>query len=238
MLKRSLISIVIPTFNEKGNVVRLIKKLKKTAFKNKMRAEIIIIDDNSPDGTADAVRHAFSKDKNVGLWVRKGKRDLAQAILYGINESRGNVIVCMDADFNHDPDVIPALINRLKKADLVIASRFIDGGGMDDKKRYFFTLIFNLFLKNIFTFPSTDNTSGFYAIRKRTLLDLPLSQIYKGYGEYHLRFVYLAKKRGLTIQEVPVYYKKRIYGQSKSKLLLMFFKYLWVSLSITLQNVF
>ena len=142
----------------------------------------------------------------------------------------------MDADFNHPPHAIKKLINELKHHDLVIASRFIKGGGMQDKARGVFTYIFNLFLKYIIGFPIIDNMSGFYVIKKDILFKLPIKQIYSGYGEYHLRLVYLAKKQSLKIKEIPVFYPKRKHGKSKSNLLKMFFRYLFVAFKLKLTD--
>ncbi len=143
----------------------------------------------------------------------------------------------MDADFNHPPELIPKLIDNLKNNDLVIASRFIKGGGMEDRIRYIFTYIFNLFLKYILGFPTMDNMSGFYAIKKEKLNKLPLKEIYQGYGEYHLRLVWYAKKINFKIKEIPVFYQNRKYGKSKSNLIKMFFKYLYLALKLKLIKI-
>ena len=138
----------------------------------------------------------------------------------------------MDADFNHPPELLPKLIKETEKFDFVVASRFIKGGGMEDKIRYFFTFIFNFFLKNFLGFPTMDNMSGFYAIKKEKLNLLPLKKIYYGYGEYHIRLVWYAKNMYFKIKEVPVFYPKRKFGKSKSNLIKMFFRYLLVSFKL------
>ena len=227
-----MLSIVIPTYNERENIIRLIKVLQNNLKKLKALYEIIIVDDNSPDDTAKAIRENLKTNKNIRIFVRKNERGLASAIYFGIKRAKGNIIVGMDADLNHPPQLIPKLIEELGSTDLIVASRFIPGGGMEDKARYLFTYIFNLFLKYFLRFPTMDNMSGFYAIKRDTLLQLPLKEIYRGYGEYHLRLVYLAKKYGLKIKEIPVFYKKRTYGKSKTSLFKMFFIYLWIALNL------
>ena len=227
-----LFSLIIPTYNEKENILRLIKELQKNLNSVKELYEIIAVDDNSPDGTGAAAEKAFRKNKNIRIFVRKKDRGLATAIFFGINKSKGDVVVGMDADFNHPPELIPQLSGKLIDADMVVASRFINGGGMEEKGRYFFTYFFNLFLKYLLGFPTMDNMSGYYAIKKPALLKLPLGKIYRGYGEYHLRLVYLAQKIGLKIKEIPVFYSKRNYGQSKSNLIKLFFSYLWTALNL------
>ncbi|MGB9883252.1 MAG: glycosyltransferase [Microgenomates group bacterium] len=217
-----MLSIVIPTYNEAKNIIKLINRILSLNEK----VEIIIVDDNSPDGTAKEIIKNFYANKKIKLIVRKKKRGLGTAILEGIKVAKGKIIVGIDADFNHPPELIPKLIENVKNYEFVVASRFIKGGGMEDKFRYFFTYLFNLFLKYILGFPTMDNMSGFYAIKKEKLRLLPLNKIYYGYGEYHLRLVWYAKIFNFKIKEIPVYYKKRNYGKSKSNLLKMFFIYI------------
>ena len=217
-------SIIIPTFNEKENIILLIKELEKIL--HNLNYEIIVVDDNSSDGTYKEIIKHFGNDKNVKAILRKNERGLASAILHGIKRSKNSLIIGMDADFNHPPEFIPKMLDAIEEYDLVVASRFIKGGGMEEKKRYPPTFLFNWFLKYFLTFPTMDNMSGFYSIKKDKLLKLPLEKIYKGYGEYHLRLVYLAKVKGLKIKEIPVFYKKRRYGNSKSNLPKMLILYL------------
>ncbi len=232
-----MISLIIPTFNERKNIINLIRKIQLILTSPNIKYEIVAVDDNSPDMTAVEVRKKFKKNKNIHLFVRKNIRGLASAILFGIKKSKGDVIIGMDADFNHPPEKIITLIKELKNHDLVIASRFIKGGGMEDKVRYLFTYIFNLFLKHILGFPTMDNMSGFYAIKRKDLFKLPINRIYTGYGEYHLRLVYLAEKHGLIITEIPVFYPNRRNGRSKTNFLKGFFVYLWNALKLRFTKI-
>ena len=232
-----MISIIIPTFNEYGNITSLVKYIYQILIKANIKFEIIIVDDNSPDQTALEIKREFKNNKNIRLFVRKRIKGLASAILYGIKKAKGKIIVGMDADFNHPPEKIITLVEEIKSHDLVIASRFIKGGGMEDKVRYFLTCVFNLLLKYILGFPTMDNMSGFYAIKKEKLSKLPIADIYRGYGEYHLRLDYLSKKNNLKIKETPVYCPERRYGQSKSNLFIMFFIYLWTGLKMKLKKI-
>jgi len=233
-MKKDKTSIIIPTFNEKGNIVKLAKEILRVARKNNLDLEIIVVDDNSPDKTAAAVRKNFTKEKRVRLFVRTKEKGLASAILFGIKRGRGEVILGMDADFNHPPSLIPKILEKLKAHDLIVASRFIKDGGMEEKGRYWRTLVFNLVLKHLLGFPTIDNMSGFYAISKEKLFKLPLKQIYRGYGEYHLRLLHFAKMAKLKISEVPVYYPKRKYGKSKSDLSKLVFLYTSVALKLSI----
>lgn len=231
-----MISIIIPTYNERENICRLIPAILSVVNDAKIQTEIIIVDDDSPDKTADEVRRRFGQDRRVVVSVRKYERGLATAILHGIRQSKGEIIIGMDADFNHPPELIPNLVRTLSKSNLVIASRFIKGGGMEEWGRYFGTLLFNLLLKYILGFPTMDNMSGFYAIRKDKLKELDLDKIYKGYGDYHLRLVWYAKSKKYSIYEIPVFYRRRTYGESKSHLLSLFASYLFCAAKLRLKK--
>lgn len=220
----SLISIIVPTYNEAQNIIPLLKKISKTLSLLAKKFEIIVVDDNSPDKTGEIVNKYTKINPLVSVIIRTKDRGLGKSIGAGIKKASGDIIVGMDADFNHDPKVIPVLVKGLEKSDLVVASRFIKGGGMQDKKRFIFTLLFNKFCETI-GFPKTDNTSGFYSVRKKTLDKIGIDSIYYGYGDYHLRLVYFIKKLNYSIAQVPSYYKERYSGQSKSKMIEMAIKY-------------
>lgn len=224
------ISIIIPTLNERGNVIPLVNGIIDIINHFSFKAEIIVVDDNSIDKTEKILKESFPKNPRLRIYKRINVKGLATAILYGIKKAKGSIIIGMDADFNHPPTLIPKLIQQLETNDLVVASRFIKGGYMSNSWRYFPTLIFNLFLKYILNFPTLDNMSGYYAIRKNILFQLPIDSIYQGYGEYHLKLMYYSRKHQLQIREIPVKYGQRRYGKSKSKLIKNFFIYLWTAI--------
>ncbi|NCN45886.1 MAG: hypothetical protein COU63_03905 [Candidatus Pacebacteria bacterium CG10_big_fil_rev_8_21_14_0_10_36_11] len=225
MKNNLLVSVIIPTFNEKQNISLLITKLEKQL--QKISHEIIVVDDHSSDGTITDLTKLSRSNQNISFYLNPPPVGLSKSILLGITKAKGKVIVGMDADFNHDPAVINNLIKSVVSDDfdLVVASRFMAGGGMDDKLRFYTTKFFNYLLRKIFLFPITDNTSGYYAIQAKVLKKMSLKKIYQGYGEYHLRLVYTAKRMGLRIKEIPVYYQERKYGVSKSKLFEMLKNY-------------
>ena len=157
--------------------------------------------------------------------MRPDNHGLGLSILEGVLAARGQIIVGMDADFNHEPADLPKLISGLGDKELRVASRFVTGGGMSDQWRFWPTLGFNALFR-LFGFPIWDNTSGYYAIHRANLLSLQPEKIYYGYGDYHLRLLHAAKKEGYNITEVPTFYRPRPSGQSKSKLLPMAVSYL------------
>lgn len=222
-----LYSVVIPTFNEAGNVGSLIHEI-INIFEQQVKSrafEIVVVDDNSQDGTQQVVEKISQKDDRVHLLVHAGKPELAGSILQGIKASRGAVVVGMDADFNHHPRFLIDLIKALDHADVVIGSRFIKNGGMADSWRYWLSWLVNLYFRVRYHFPIWDNTSGYYAIHRKKLQQLDLAYIYRGYGEYHLRLIAEAARRQYHLYEVPIYYYPRRYGTSKSKFWKMFVTY-------------
>lgn len=224
-MKKKIVSIILPAYNERENLLRLIPAiLAEFSGSSEWNAEILVVDDDSQDGTADVLRKRFSG--KIRLIVRKHERGLASAIAEGIRQSRGSTILGMDADGNHDPRNIPALLSGLRSADLVVGSRFVTGGGMMWGIQCALSLVSNLILFHVFRFPVRDNTSGYYVIGKKRLTALGTADIYQGYGDYHLRLVWLAKQAGLRIGEVPVRYAPRLHGQSKSRLSIMLITYI------------
>lgn len=183
------------------------------------------MDDNSTDGTIKRVQTLHTSLPQVRVIVRKKEdRGLGKSIRDGIRAAKGTIIVGMDADFNHDPQTLPSLLRSLHRSDLVVASRFVKGGGMSNVFRQIPTFSIACVFR-LLGMPIWDNTSGYYAVHKTTVEKLGIDRIYYGYGDYHLRLVAFAHKAGLQIIEVPTFYKKRLGGVSKSKLLEMLFSY-------------
>lgn len=218
-------SIILPTYKEKDNIVELIQAIFASLEPNGLEYEVVVVDDNSPDGTAEAVRRNFDGDGRVKLFVRTGERGLATAIRYGIEHSNGEIIVSMDTDFNHDPKILPQMIKFLEFYDIVIGSRFVMAGGMEDRFRQFSSLIYNYGIRLLFRTPVHDNLSGFFSIRRAELEALDLDQIYYGYGDYFIRLLMVAHKRNYRMLEVPVFYRLRLHGHSKTQFLSIFTQY-------------
>jgi dolichol-phosphate mannosyltransferase len=218
-------SVILPTYNEKDNIVELVQAIHRNLETDGFNYEVVIVDDNSPDGTADQVHSAFEDDPRVKLYVRTEERGLATALRYGAEHSDGEVLVFMDTDFNHDPAVIPQLIKFLEYYDVVIGSRFVMRGGMEDPARYVFSFVYNLGLRFLFGTRVWDNLSGFFAIYRERLLELDLDQIFYGYGDYFIRLLMVGWRRGWCMLEIPVFYRLRMHGHSKTQFLGIFSQY-------------
>ncbi len=214
------ISVVLATYKEKENITKLISAILKTCKKNSISCEVIIVDDNSPDGTADVVRKSFAKNKNVKLIVRKDERGLGTAVGRGIKASTGDVVIFMDSDFSHEPELIPEIMKKIKDYDIVNGSRYLKGGGLETKfYRKLLANIMRIYMTIVLQLNITDYTNGYIAIRRSILDKLDQRNIFYGYGDYYFRLFYRAMEKGASIAEVPSHYRFREGGESKTHLL-------------------
>jgi dolichol-phosphate mannosyltransferase len=228
------VSVILPTYNERKNIVDLAQAIQHELEKARISYELIIVDDNSPDGTAEAVRERYDGDPRVRLFVRTEERGLASAIAYGIRQADGDNVAVMDTDFNHDPALLPQMVKFLEYYDIIIGSRFTMGGGMEDRTRYVLSFLFNFFVRMVLRTQIQDNLSGFFTMRRDKLLAMDISRIFQGYGEYFMHLLFLAWRRHYTILEVPAFYVLRRHGESKSRFFHMFFSYARAALAVRL----
>ena len=170
--------VVIPTYNEKDNIARLIKAV----LPADAELEVLIVDDNSPDGTAASVREMAKSDPRIHLLVRASKLGLGSAYVAGFRYALENnyvLIFEMDADFSHDPAAIPDLIAGAKEYDLVIGSRYKNGISVVNwpLRRLMLSLLASLYVRIILGLPVNDCTSGFKCFNRRVLERLDLSKV-------------------------------------------------------------
>ena len=228
------VSVILPTYDERDNIVPLVQAIQRELGDAGIAYELLIVDDSSPDGTAQVVRDHFGNDERVRLFVRTEDRGLARAIVYGINRAQGDTVAIMDTDFNHDPAMLPQMVKFLEYYDIIIGSRFTMGGGMEDRWRYLGSFMFNFFVRVILRTQIQDNLCGFFTIRRDKLLNMDVERIFDGYGEYFMHLLFLAWRKRYTILEVPVFYIKRPHGKSKSRFLNMLVNYSWTALQVRL----
>lgn len=218
------VSIILPTYNERDNICDLIDAIDRELSATDLSYEVLVVDDSSPDGTADLVRERYqlsgdsSADGRVKLFVRTTDKGLAKAIRYGLERATGRTLVVMDTDFNHDPAMIPQMVDVLRYYDLVIGSRFVMRGGMEDQMRYRMSFLYNVFIRSLFHTQIQDNLSGFFAVRRDNLFRLQgkFDRIFYGYGDYFIRLLLVAWRSDWKILEVPVFYILRRHGESKT----------------------
>lgn len=210
------VSIVLPTFNERDNIAPLIDGL--IAHMGPIPTEIIVVDDDSPDGTADIVASQAARHDGVRLLSRVGERGLTSAIEAGIRQSRGNIVVWMDCDLSMPPEVVPHLVEAVDcGSDIALGSRYVAGGrdvGHSWTGRAFSRTI-NLFASLFLSRGIRDYTSGFIAARRNVFDRLALRG---DYGEYCIDLLAGAQALGLSMKEIPYTCTPRQRGESKTAL--------------------
>jgi len=206
------VSAILPTYNERDNIADLIAAIFRLA---PQVTEIIVVDDDSPDGTWAVVAELAKADPRVQLLRRIGERGLTSALKAGFAQATGDAVLWMDCDFSMPPQVIPSLLRELEEADVVLGSRYVRGGkdvGHSWSARLFSRLI-NLFAALLLGFAIHDYTSGFVVARREVLQSLPLRG---DYGEYCIDFLYRAWRKGYRVKEVPYTCLPRRAGESKT----------------------
>ncbi len=211
------VSVVLATYNERDNIVKLVPALVSNLKSSSLDYEIIIVDDKSPDGTADAAGEAFARNRKVKVIVRN-ERGLATALRRGVEESSGDVVVLMDTDFSHNPSMVSDLASLAFKSGVANGSRFVRGGRFVARfYRSLGTRLVQLFARILLGIPCTDFTNGFVAVRSGAFKKLDFNKVFVGYGDYCIRLFYYLHRAGLGISELPSIYKPRIHGASKTK---------------------
>jgi len=211
------LSIIIPTYNEADNIAELINRIEQSL--KGYNFEVIIVDDNSQDGTAGIVNELCKTYKNVKLFKRLEKRGLASAVVYGVNKTNAEVIVILDADLQHPPEIIPALFEKLKKDDydIVIASRYICGSRIKEWSlwRKFISLC-AIFLAK-FLLPETrgigDVTSGYFIFKRDVIKGVSFNA-----KSFKLLLEILVKANYKSVTEIPYTFTCRKKGRSKLNL--------------------
>lgn len=212
------VSIVIPTYNESENIKGILHLIKEHLPKNTM-VEAIVVDDNSPDGTGKIAEDYFKslKEKTrytINVINRKTKEGLSSAILNGIEQAKGKIVVVMDSDFSHPPQLIPKLVEVLKqsKTDIVVASRYLNGGNIQgwSLKRKIISKIGTMIAKKGLGINQSDPMSGFFAFNKDVIKGINFDAI-----GYKLLLEMIVKAKGVSIKEIPYTFLDRQNGKSK-----------------------
>lgn len=216
--------IILPTYNEKGNIENLVEKIHEISKKVKnWRLEILIVDDNSPDGTGKIAAKLARQWQGV-YFISGQKKGLGAAYVrgmdYAIKKMKAAVLFQMDADFSHNPEKIPEFLKKIEKGyDFVIGGRYLKGGSIPQNwgvKRKIFSIGGNLIVRSILGhFSISDWTSGFRAIKKDYFQKVRHSLLkYRGYT-FQIAFLHKALHNGAKVTEIPIHFIDRKYGQSK-----------------------
>lgn len=230
------LAVVLPTFNERGNIEPVLEKL--AGALGGISYEVIFVDDDSPDGTAAAVRDIARNNPRVRVLQRIGRRGLSSACLEGMMSTPARYIAVMDADLQHDERILPAMLAKLKEGqlDLVVATRNTGGGGMGEfaKKRVLLSNLGRKLSQLVSHTDLSDPMSGFFIVNREFLEEVVHSA--SGVGFKILLDLVASGRRPVRFDEVPYTFRQRIHGISKLDILVGI-EYLQLLLDKTIGNL-
>lgn len=208
--------IIVPTYNEAENIFQLLDAVHAQV----PGVDILVVDDNSPDGTAVMVEERMKGDPRLSLMKRAGKLGLGSAYIAGFRQAlaRGyEVVFEMDADFSHNPAYLPRFLEAIKEADLVIGSRYVEGGGVENWtfSRKLISLGGSMYARFILGVPYRDLTGGFKCFRRETLSAIDLDGVHSEGYSFQIEITYRVHQKGLRIREIPIVFSDRVGGKSK-----------------------
>jgi len=213
------IRIVVPTYNEAENLPKLVNALFALPLPE---LNLLVVDDNSPDGTGKmADELALNHPGRIGVLHRPGKMGLGSAYIQGFQwclEHGAQAIGQMDADFSHPIEKIPVLVDTLSTCDVVLGSRYVPGGALDERWpfwRKWLSGFGNMYARTILGLPIRDVTGGFRLWRRETLAGMPLDRIKSNGYVFQVEMAYVASRLGYTFKETPIYFADRRWGKSK-----------------------
>jgi dolichol-phosphate mannosyltransferase len=218
------LAIAIPTYNEKDNIVELVEKIKIIVKSLPIDTTIIIIDDNSPDGTgkiADNLSHKYThKSFSVSVIHRKGKLGLASAYIEAFSlalKNKFDYILSMDADLSHNPKYIPVFIKKSKDYDLIIGSRNIQGGKVENWSfiRNIMSKGGSLYARTILNVPIKDFTGGYNLFSQKALRSIDIKSIKSEGYSFQIEMKYRIVKKRLRFCEIPIIFPDRKRGKAK-----------------------
>lgn len=229
------ICVVIPTYNERENLPVLVEKISALKIPD---LHIVVVDDNSPDGTgrvADELRNKYPlttihRSEKSGL----GK---AYAQAFQVLPPETEIVIQMDADLSHDPAIIPKMLEKIKDADLVLGSRYIPGGATEnwDFFRKLISRFGNFYARAILGLPYRDLTGGFKCFRRKVLEDIKLGSLSSTGYNFQIETTYAAHKKGYKILEIPIVFTERKIGKSKFNLGIILESF-WKVLALRFRN--
>jgi dolichol-phosphate mannosyltransferase len=209
--------VIIPTYNERDNV----EAITRAVLDTEPRVDILIVDDNSPDGTGQLADQLAEREKRIHVLHREKKEGLGRAYLHAFKvglEKGYQYLIEMDADFSHDPRYLPKLLDQaLSGADLVLGSRYVEGGGTVNwgVGRQIVSKGGSLYARTILGVRIRDLTGGFKCFHRRVLEALELEAVKSTGYAFQIELTYRALKKGFKVVEVPIVFEDRRVGQSK-----------------------
>jgi dolichol-phosphate mannosyltransferase len=238
-MNRSL-SVVVPTFNERDNIPVLTQGIQAVFLKHAIEGEILIIDDNSQDGSREVLEELAVDNSAFRFIIRQPPPSLSRAWYEGFDLARYPVVVCMDADLCHDPNDLPRMLERIPEFDMVVGSRYLDNGTamMRDKSRLAAGLsVFSQLVSRKVTGCSGTDISHSFRMFKKTVFDSVKSELCHEGNTFMVEFYYLVASRGFRIGEISIVYGKRQYGETKLKVGKEGLRYARLLLSILVRRI-
>lgn len=207
-------AVVIATYNERPNAPPLVRQLRELY----PELQIVVVDDDSPDGTAEALREIG--DERLTVLCRKNEKGYGTAVCAGLIKAcalGAERVATMDSDFSHDPKALSSLLDALHEADMAIGSRYIGGVRVLNwaAERLLLSLFANFYVRTILGLSARDCTSGFRAYRRSLLKRMRLRQIDSNGYSFLVEMLWRAKRSGAAICEVPIVFEERREGESK-----------------------
>jgi dolichol-phosphate mannosyltransferase len=211
------VSVIVPTYNESANLPIFIEKVNKIFSRKGITGEVIVIDDNSPDGTGQLAERLRTRYKFLKVIHRPSKLGLGSAYKEGFRVAKGKLLFTMDADLSHDPTCMPRFIGGAERADVVVGSRYVEGGGIEGWGIYrkLVSKVANFLASIVVRADVKDITSGYRAYRREVLAKTPLKKIRSSGYAFQLEMIYEVKRRGFKIDSVPIVFTDRRKGKSK-----------------------
>jgi len=212
--------LILPTYNEAENIEPLVRAVLPRLASASPQHRVLIVDDSSPDGTGEIADRLAAELEPVEVLHRPGKEGLGRAYLAGFSHalSRGaELLLEMDSDFSHDPADVPRLIDAARDADLVLGSRYVEGGGVTDwgLTRRLLSRGGSWYARTLLRVPVRDFTGGFKCFRREVLETIDLDAVHAdGYG-FQIELTYRAIGAGFRVREIPILFRERREGQSK-----------------------
>ena len=212
--------LILPTYNEAENIEAIVAAAREHLGAAGIEHRVLIVDDGSPDGTGQIADRLAAEQHEVEVLHRPGKGGLGPAYLAGFAralEGGADLVLEMDSDFSHDPADLPRLVAAAERADLVLGSRYVHGGGVADwgLLRRFVSRAGSAYAQMVLRVPVRDLTGGFKCFRRSVLERLDLDRVHANGYAFQIELTYRAARAGFTIEEVPIVFRDRRVGQSK-----------------------
>jgi glycosyltransferase involved in cell wall biosynthesis len=210
------ICVIVPTYNEKENITDLVEQI----LGLDLEAHVIIVDDNSPDGTGQIADTLAGENPRVGVIHRAGKLGLGTAYIAGFKRALAegaDRLITMDADFSHDPSYIPALVALAQHYHITIGSRYVPQGGVRNwgLQRRFLSWGANAFARTVLGLQAKDCTAGFRCYHREVLLNIDLDRIFSNGYSFLVEMMFRCQRSGYTAGEIPIIFANRERGRSK-----------------------